>query len=308
MRIFFTEQAIRQILLEVKKYTKVETGAILIGRIVNNDFYVFESLDSGVNCRRSSSIFYRDNPYSEHLSDVVRSKYEKAYAVGFWHRHPGGFNQFSNDDHEANIDMARVLKRDVISGLINIYNGKLEINFWRITLSNQYEKAEIYVGDKYFSNVLEYKNINELERAIINNECVQNIHTNHEQVQPVKEEKKSFLSALKKLFTFNAKKKINVNDLSLNGELLSDRILNYLSKEIEFLNGKNISCERYTTTSHQDKLFLSFSKFIPNQTEPNSCDVCFYFNEKGALVYYLDNAFRFEPKEFVTQILRKLGG
>ena len=170
MKIYFTKQAYRQLLLEVKKHTRVETGAILIGRIINGSYYVFESLDSGINCRRSSVIFYRDNPYSEHLADVVRAKYQKAYAIGFWHRHPGDFDRFSYDDKEANLDMARVLKRSVISGLVTIYNGKIKLSFWEITLNNEYTKAEIIVDDECFDGILMYKEIDAIEDQILENE------------------------------------------------------------------------------------------------------------------------------------------
>lgn len=170
MKIYFTRLAYRQLLVEVKKFTHVETGAILIGRIINGDYYVFESLDSGINCRRSSVIFYRDNPYSEHLADVVRAKYEKAYAIGFWHRHPGNFDRFSYDDKEANIDMARVLRRSVISGLVNIYDRKVHLNFWEITLDNRYTKCEIVVSDEAFKDILIYRDIDEIENQIVEKE------------------------------------------------------------------------------------------------------------------------------------------
>ena len=169
-KVYFTELAYLQLLVEVKKYTLVETGAILVGRVVDNDFYVYESLDSGMNCRRSSSIFYRDNPYSEHLVDVVRAKYNGAVAIGFWHRHPGNFNQFSYDDLDANIDMARVLGRNIISGLVNIFNGKVHLKFWKITLNNKYEDTEIIVNDNAFRGILEFKDIHSVEKKIIENE------------------------------------------------------------------------------------------------------------------------------------------
>lgn len=169
-KIYFTQLAYLQLLIEVKKYTLVETGAILVGRVINDNFYVFESLDSGINCRRSSSIFYRDNPYSEHLVDVVRAKYNGAVAIGFWHRHPGNFNKFSHDDMDANIDMARVLGRNIISGLVNVFNGKVNFRFWQISLDNRYDEAEIIVNDNAFRGVLGYKDIHSIEKDIVEKE------------------------------------------------------------------------------------------------------------------------------------------
>ena len=303
-RIYFTKLAYLQLLIEVKKYTYVETGAILVGRIVNGDFYVFESLDSGMNCRRSSAIFYRDNPYSEHLVDVVRAKYEKAVAIGFWHRHPGNFNRFSYDDLEANIDMARVLGRDIISGLINICENKVHTRFWHISLDNKYEEIEIIVDDEPFKEVLKLKSINDVESQIVYNELGFNVAPTSSATQPAnlkyiescdgeKEKKKGFIARWRKNHVQSEEEQ------SQRNVDIPSYILTIISPDLEKLSAKhNIFCQKYrnsnTDDTFKDKLFLHFT----NAKNNNECDIVLYF-QKQDLVFYVAN----KPIQFKNGVL-----
>ena len=292
VKVYFTELAYLQLLVEVKKYCRVETGAILVGHIIGNNYYVFESLDSGINCRRSPSIFYRDNPYSEHLVDVVRAKYTKAYAIGFWHRHPGNFNQFSHDDLEANIDMARVLESNIISGLVNIYDNKVRLRFWQITLGNKYEEAEVIVGDCYFSNLASYKSISDVEHQILMNESSygyeprrtisSNSRTDNRDTSQVvqQEESKKKKGCIFSAFLHKRDRQLKAD----SNEDIQSHILNTIYDDLSILSSRHIKCEKYRIDDpeQQDKVALNFYNLVNNK----QCDVLLYIN-KGNLVFAL---------------------
>jgi hypothetical protein len=290
VKVYFTELAYLQLLVEVKKYCRVETGAILVGQIIGNDYYVFESLDSGINCRRSPSIFYRDNPYSEHLVDVVRAKYTKAYAIGFWHRHPGNFNQFSYDDLEANIDMARVLESNIISGLVNMYDNQVRLRFWQITLDNKYREAEVIVGNRYFSNLVSYKSILDVERQILLNESgcsyehrrtvssESKIDTIENPQNLLQEEGKKKRGCIFSSFIHKREKR-SKEDNNVN---IQSQILNAIYEDLSILSSRHIKCEKYRIDDpeQQDKVALSFYNLVNKK----QCDVILYIN-KGDLIF-----------------------
>ena len=308
MKVYLTELAYRQILVELKKYTAVETGAILIGRLINDNFYVFESLDSGINCKRSRVIFQRDNPYSEHLADVVRAKYEIAYAIGFWHRHPGDFAQFSSVDLVANIDMARVLNREIVSGLINIIDDDISFKIWNITLDNQYKECEIIIGDQYFEGILLLKDINSMKQEIIYNE--KKLFTSNLDLQEAtdidlsnhRKCKKNESNFLSKIFCSNKKEKYEIKNKE---QELSTFILNCINNELVKLNQEEIICQQYITNEYKDKLLLSFTKNLINL----SFDVCFFIDDNKQLFFFVDGElYLYDGQSFTTLILSKFKG
>lgn len=311
-RVYFTELAYLQLLVEIKKYCRVETGAILVGQAIGDDFYVFESLDSGINCRRSPSIFYRDNPYSEHLVDVVRAKYKKAYAIGFWHRHPGGFNQFSYDDRDANIDMVRVLERNIISGLVNICDNRVNLRFWRISLSNSYDEAQIYIGDKYFDKqILSYKSIKEVQDQILTNENDYGEYQHcHRQNDSSATKRPSSIAATtdeakrKKHCLFQIFHKKNQDEQGQNGSVDPQaRLLSAIYDDLKILTDKNIKCEKYRidNSDQMNKVALNFYNLMNNK----QCDVVLYFSNEE-VVFYLDGTTYQYKKQALSNTVIKL--
>lgn len=314
VKVYFTELAYLQLLVEVKKYCRVETGAILIGQIIDNNYYVFESLDSGINCRRSPAIFYRDNPYSEHLADVVRAKYTRAYAIGFWHRHPGNFNQFSNTDLEANIDMARVMQGDIISGLVNVFDNKVHLRFWQITLDNKYEEAEIIVGDRHFANILAYKSKFDVERQIVANESGETYQAGHviscstwannesSQDTSQQSQKKKKPCGIKSLFRKKDKKANQPSES--NGAEAQANILKTIYDDLSILLSRRIKCEKYRIEDpkQQDKVLLSFCNPLNNK----QCDVLLYLDD-GNLIFVIQGKYvKYEKEILAKEVLSVL--
>ena len=297
VKVYFTEMAYLQLLLEVKKYCGLETGAILVGQIIDGNYYVFESLDSGINCERSSVMFHRDNPYSEHLADVVRAKYRNAYAIGFWHRHPESFNQFSRDDKTANINMAVVLNRSIITGLVNIYEKSIGLKFWQVTVNGEYRDTAIIVGEKFFNEIVSYNDSREIEAQIIHGENA--IYSRREapltsrrtaatQVQDEEQIKKKKEPLLNKVLglLFNVENEYATNGEEIVEESISISILNIIKGDVEVLHSRYIRCQKYNNndSAHSDKLFL---KFI-NLTNDKSCDVVLFFKNNDLIFYVLN--------------------
>lgn len=323
MKIYFTKLAYLQLLIEVKKYNHIETGAILVGRVIENNFYVFESLDSGINCRRGPAIFYRDNPYSEHLVDVVRAKYENATAIGFWHRHPGDFNQFSSADLTANINMARILNKNIISGLVNIFDGQIKLKFWCITLDNNYEEGQIIIGDDYFRNILFYKEIDDIKNLILKNELdinikekTKDIFTNDTIVKTIESENSQEIKQIsnkKSLFEIfkrktakanSSNKDINILNLKKNPDIES-QIFNEIKLDIEILSGERIICQKYVVSDdflYKDKVFLTFINLINNK----ECDVVLYYLKQELVFYVLGTEYKYIEYDLLKHIKRLL--
>lgn len=317
VRVYFSELAYLQLLLEVKKYCRIETGAILVGQKIRSDYYVFESLDSGINCKRSPSIFYRDNPYSEHLVDVVRAKYKQAYAIGFWHRHPGSFNQFSRDDMEANIDMARVLGGNIISGLVNICDGKVKLRFWQITLDDKYEEAEIVIDNCNFTNLISYKSISEIENQILNNEgyyvkepsknnssILSNHNTGNTPETIHRDERKKRQCAFFTFFNkrFMRQDENNSINVQVNKPIdIQAKILNEIYDDLNKLLSQHIKCEKYRIDDpeQQDKVALNFYSLVNDK----QCDVILYF-ENGTLMFALcEKIIKYEKEVLAKEII-----
>lgn len=168
-RVYFTTHAFVQLLREIEDFPGIETGGIFVGRRIENTFFIFECVDSGIHCEHTEVEFERDYEYTEHLSYVVASMYKDAKPIGYYHRHPGNFNRFSGGDGASNKEMARLLN-GCISGLVTICpNFRLDI--WYVDLNGQLSLTNNFeVNDKVFENLMQLKSINDLVTAIEKNE------------------------------------------------------------------------------------------------------------------------------------------
>lgn len=121
LRVRFTQRAWTSILSETLYKVRTETGGILLGYRDGNDWLVVESIDPGPNSTFEVAFFEYDEPYVNHLANRIVRLYERPLEViGFWHRHPGSFDQFSGIDDGTNARYAQLSSWGSISGLINI--------------------------------------------------------------------------------------------------------------------------------------------------------------------------------------------
>ena len=173
-KVYFTTHAFVQLLREIEDFTGIETGGIFIGRRIEDSFYIFECVDSGINCEHSEVEFKRDYQYTEHLSYVVASMYEGAKPIGYYHRHPGSYNHFSDGDGTSNKEMARLLG-GCISGLVTIF-PHFKLNLWYIDLNGQLFSADDYeVRDDAFVDIMLLKKCDALINSIEKNEYEFNV-------------------------------------------------------------------------------------------------------------------------------------
>ena len=118
-KIIFSNRAYNSIVSETYDKIKTETGGILLGRIINDIWYVVEVIDPGPNSIFTVTYFEYDTPYVNHLAKAISKQYKIELAVlGLWHRHPGSMDTFSSTDDGTNSDFSRLHPNGAISGLV----------------------------------------------------------------------------------------------------------------------------------------------------------------------------------------------
>lgn len=174
--IVFSNRAYNSILSETYDKIQTETGGILLGRIIDDVWYVIEVIDPGPNSVFTFTYFEYDTPYVNHLAKAISKQYKNELAVlGLWHRHPGSMDTFSSTDDLTNKEFSKANSNGVISGLINI-DPNFRITMYHVSLPLKYTRLSFGIGDALFPNeLLKYKysypaGINYGEKRQINSE------------------------------------------------------------------------------------------------------------------------------------------
>lgn len=146
-KIIFSNRAYNSIVSETYDKIKTETGGILLGRIINDIWYVVEVIDPGPNSIFTVTYFEYDTPYVNHLAKAISKQYKIELAVlGLWHRHPGSMDTFSSTDDGTNSDFSRLHPNGAISGLVNI-DPNLRLTMYHVSMPLRYTKTSFEVGD-----------------------------------------------------------------------------------------------------------------------------------------------------------------
>jgi hypothetical protein len=152
--VYLTENAYRDIVLETAAHPRVETGGILLGGSVGEDWFVVEVLDPGPRTSRSGASFEYNHTYASHLAGAVARRYHDNWPrlVGLWHRHPGSLDVFSSVDDETHREYLRLLQGAFISMLVNI-DPEYRMTFYRVQSGfrgPRYARAQFVIGDEHF--------------------------------------------------------------------------------------------------------------------------------------------------------------
>lgn len=157
-KIIFSNRAYNSIVSETYDKVRTETGGILLGRIIDDVWYVVEVIDPGPNSIFTVTYFEYDTPYVNHLAKAISKQYKVELAVlGLWHRHPGSMDTFSSTDDGTNTEFSKLHSKGAISGLINI-DPNLRLTMYHVGLPLKYTPRKFEVGDNLFpSSLLELK-------------------------------------------------------------------------------------------------------------------------------------------------------
>lgn len=169
MRVIFSNRAFVGILSETLEKARTETGGLFLGRVVEDTFYICETIDPGPNSVFEVAYFEYDAAYTQHLINKVANLYnERLDLVGLWHRHPGSFDQFSGTDDGTNEKYARMREEGAISALVNL-DPEFRLTVYHVDPPHRYRTVSYEVGDQYIPpNLLELKSEERLREMLRN--------------------------------------------------------------------------------------------------------------------------------------------
>lgn len=158
IKVVFSDRAYNSIVSETFDKIKTETGGILLGKIIDDVWYIVEVIDPGPNSIFTITYFEYDTAYVNHLAKVISKQYKIELALlGLWHRHPGSMDTFSSTDDLTNNEFLQILPNGAISCLVNI-DPNFRITVYYVSFPLQYTKLTFEVGDILFPpNLLNYK-------------------------------------------------------------------------------------------------------------------------------------------------------
>lgn len=152
MRLYLSDQAYTSIVAETHAHIDTETGGIFLGKFEAGAWYIIEVIDPGYqDILRQVAYFEYDKSYVTHLANVRARLYKNSLSLlGLWHRHPGGFDQFSaTDDQTHRLYLRQNPRRGIISSLVNI-DPRFRLTHYFIDSAVTHRKiTDIHTGDRH---------------------------------------------------------------------------------------------------------------------------------------------------------------
>ena len=148
MQVIFSNRAYTAIMTETLEKIKTETGGLFLGTVVDDKWYIIETIDPGPNSIFTVTYFEYDQKYTEHLINKIAKLYDKPLGlIGLWHRHPGSFDIFSDTDDGTNTKFAKIRKEGAISGLVNL-DPDFRFTMYHVDQPCKYKRISYEVGDE----------------------------------------------------------------------------------------------------------------------------------------------------------------
>ncbi len=152
-RVVISDRAFISIMAEAISRDPVETGGVLFGAVSGDTMYVVEATDPGKNAFHSTVHLEMNTEYLNHVFPVISRLYKHDLdLLGLWHRHPGDFNRFSEDDDATNARYAEAIGGGTLSILLNFTpDGKLTVYYYDASGTGQYFMPQVDIGDSFFA-------------------------------------------------------------------------------------------------------------------------------------------------------------
>lgn len=97
-----------------------ETGGILLGHMDGADWYLVESTGPGYDAMHTPTRHEMNNRFVNYVYRTTAHLYrDMPTLIGFWHRHPGTFNRFSDLDDVVNTKYVAAVGNGTLSFLVN---------------------------------------------------------------------------------------------------------------------------------------------------------------------------------------------
>lgn len=146
--VVFSNKAYNAIISETLRKDPVETGGILMGKVLSNGCWiVMEVIPPGLNAIHQRAYFEYDTEFVNYMAHSVSKQYKiELDVLGLWHRHPGSMDVFSGTDDGTNATFANLSAYGAISGLVNI-DPTFRFTLRHVSYPLDYQIVEVEVGD-----------------------------------------------------------------------------------------------------------------------------------------------------------------
>lgn len=310
-KIIFSNRAYNSIVSETYDKIKTETGGILLGRIIEDIWYVIEVIDPGPNSIFTIVYFEYDTPYVNHLAKVISKQYKIELAVlGLWHRHPSSMDTFSSTDNGTNSDFAKLNMNGAISGLVNI-DPDLRLTMYHVSFPLRYTKTPFEIGDlliPFDLFKLKFSQINHSNLKITESPIFQN------------DKKKSIRNTLSSYLSLLSGKRVKSQTQSLMTEscfqenknipqqktINEDFLLELYSKEEYLL--ETTQKVKYENNVTEDTIFYSVNEFENGQKIESPITFDVNFDGKNPLFHCENAKYKFSEGIFNRYVESKIQG
>lgn len=126
MTVYFSQRSLLSLQKVLENYDNREIGGIFLGHHYNNDYYVIEHVDFGLNFKSSQTRLEYNDIYINHVANLIAPLYKiELDLIGFWHSHDLDDIEFSSQDDTLNRLVARIVNDNIISAIINVHEKSL---------------------------------------------------------------------------------------------------------------------------------------------------------------------------------------
>ena len=290
MEVIFSNRAYASVLSETTEKIQTETGGLFLGTVIDDVWYIIESIDPGPNSVFEVAYFEYDQAYTQHLIRKIANLYSsKLDLIGLWHRHPGSFDIFSQTDDGTNSKYASMREKGAISALVNI-DPNFRITMYHVDQPCRYTKIKYNVGDEYIpQKLLQLKSKSQFEKMM------QNILSPHEDKGNVYHRSASFGSFMRSISPYLDEvvcEKI-FPEPEMDPSEVSEKMLDVMIEDISFFSDE-VNME--ISLAQRDKYIVMVQEAIDETTRVyfTYCqeeDVV-VFEYKGKSYYYNSGYFK----------------
>lgn len=184
LHVMLSNRAYCSIINETFEHGTDETGGLLIGFIVGRKWYVVDVIDPGTNNTiHETGLFQWDEAYVNRMAQRLRNLYRfQPTILGFWHRHPGSMDFFSQTDVESTQKNLQGARKGLISMLVNI-DPALRMTFYYCN-GPHFMPIRYDVGDEYFPvELLEYADPQMIAQRHVHNQGSA-VHVSYKRILP----------------------------------------------------------------------------------------------------------------------------
>lgn len=170
--VIFSQRACNSILSESIYRKPNETAGILLGTVLDSNWYVIEAMDVGLDHILSANAPSYDIPYINHLLALLSRQYLfEVKILGYWGSISKGCADFSSIDKSAILSIDKTDDKGGITCLINM-DTTISLTVYYKGFSLKSEKVNYKIRDHLLpKKVLKYKYEEEIRILNFNQYC-----------------------------------------------------------------------------------------------------------------------------------------